>query len=100
MDKNNERVVDNKATNKNSALATGAVAVGAVTGGTVAVLGVFAGGAAGTAGGAALTSGLATVGVFLGGGMVAGIVTIAAAPIVGGVAAFGLFNLFKKLSST
>lgn len=42
---------------------------------------------------------LAAVGGVVGGGMLAGIITVAAAPIAGGVAAYGLYRLYKKLAS-
>lgn len=75
------------------------VASGALAGGTAAIGGTIAGGAIGTAGGAALTSGLAATGTILGGGMVAGMVVLSAAPIVGGAVGYGIYNLYKYLAS-
>jgi hypothetical protein len=72
---------------------------GSVAGATSAVTGVILGAAEGTAGAAALTTGLAAVGSVVGGGMLAGIVIVAATPIAGGLAFFGLYKLFKKLAS-
>ena len=72
---------------------------GAVAGAVSGVAGVLSGGAAGTTGAAALTSGLATVGSVVGGGMLAGIGVVAAAPIAGSAACFGIYKAFKKLNS-
>ncbi len=66
---------ETKSREKGAAVATGA---GAVAGATAGVCGVVGGAASGTAGAAALTSGLAAVGSVVGGGMLAGIITIAA----------------------
>ena len=63
---------------------------GAVAGATSAVAGVVVGSATGTAGAAAITSGLAAVGSIVGGGMIAEIGVVAAAPIAGAVAGFGV----------
>jgi hypothetical protein len=91
---NKDKRKKNEEIAKNASLAAGAVA-----GGTAAVGGVITGAATGTAGAAALTSGLATVGTIIGGGMFAGIAVVAAAPIAGAVAGYGIFRLYKKLAS-
>ncbi len=68
--------------------------------GAVAVLyGVSAGAASGTAGAAAMTSGLATLGGVIGGGMAAGIVVLAAAPLAGCALGYLGFRFYKKNSS-
>ena len=54
-------------------------------------------GAAGTVGAAAITSGLAGVGGIVGGGMAAGLVITAAAPIAIGTGAFFAVKGIKKL---
>ena len=71
---------------------------GAVAGGAAAVCGVSAGAASGTAGAAALTSGLACVGAAVGGGMFAGLCTVAVAPIAGGAVGYGVYRLYKYLA--
>ncbi len=63
------------------------------------VLGVIGGAAEGTAGAAMMTSGLATVGSIVGGGMFAGICVLTVAPIVGGAAGYGCYRLFKRLAT-
>lgn len=72
---------------------------GAAAGGTSAVLGVFAAAAPGTAGAAALTSGLAALGSIVGGGMLTGLCIVAAAPVAGflsvGAASYGVYRLYK-----
>jgi hypothetical protein len=46
-----------------------------------------------------LTSGLAALGSsIVGGGMLAGIMFVAAAPIAGGLAGYGIFRLYKYLA--
>jgi len=80
-------------------VAVASAGAGAVTGAVAGVGGVLAGGAAGTSGAAALTSGLAAVGSAIGGGMLAGIGMVAAAPIAFGAAGFGVYKLYKKLAS-
>ncbi len=70
---------------------------GAVVGSVLAVKAVSVGAMAGTAGGAAFTSGLATVGGVIGGGMGAGICVVAAAPILGGLAGAGLYRLWRRV---
>ncbi|WP_084184691.1 hypothetical protein [Desulfonatronum thiodismutans] len=69
---------------------------GSVAGAAGGIGGVVAGAATGTSGAVAITSGLSAVGSVVGGGMLAGLVTVAAAPIAGGAAAYGLYRLFKK----
>jgi hypothetical protein len=71
-----------------------AAATGAATGatgsvGAVAALGVPGLGATG------ITSGLATIGSVLGGGMATGLVVTAAAPVALGAAAYGLYKWFN-----
>lgn len=72
---------------------------GAVAAATSAVLGVTSSAAAGTAGAAAVTSGLAAVGSVIGGGMLAGIGVVAAAPIAGGAAMFCVYKLYQRMAS-
>ncbi|MCE4282757.1 hypothetical protein LYZ77_18560 [Xanthomonas hortorum pv. vitians] len=71
----------------------------AAAGAVSAFAGVSAGAAAGTSGAAALTSGLATLGAIVGGGMTAGLVVVAAAPVVGGATMFGVYKLYKHMAS-
>ncbi len=80
---------------KSSSAAGAAISTGggAVAGATSAILGVTSGAAAGTAGAAAVTSGLATV------GSVAGLGVVAAAPIAGGAAMFGVYKLYQRMAS-
>ncbi|HGM7298748.1 TPA: hypothetical protein ACKP7S_000492 [Stenotrophomonas maltophilia] len=86
---------------KSSSAAGAAISTGggAVAGATSAILGVTSGAAAGTAGAAAVTSGLATVGSVVGGGMLAGLGVVAAAPIAGGAAMFGVYKLYQRMAS-
>ena len=65
---------------------------GAAAGATAAVAGVMGAKAAGTAGAAALTSGLAAVG----GSMLAGLLVVAAAPVVGGLIGYGIYKACKQ----
>ena len=89
---------------KRNSSETGAI-VSTVSGGpagaVAAVAGVVGGAAEGTAflSAAALTSGLAAVGTVVGGGMFAGILVVAAAPVVLGAAGFGIYKLYKKLAT-
>jgi len=46
--------------------------------------------------GPALTSGLATVGSIVGGGMLAGIGVVAVAPLIGGAIGYGIYRTFIK----
>jgi len=73
---------------------------GAAAGTVAAIVGVVAGAAPSTAGAAAMTSGLAAVGTVVGGGMAAGIVVVAAAPVAFGVAGFGAYKLYKKWATS
>jgi len=86
---------------KSSSAAGAAISTGggAVAGATSAILGVTSGAAAGTAGAAAVTSGLATVWSVVGGGMLAGLGVVAAAPIAGGAAMFGVYKLYQRMAS-
>lgn len=59
--------------------------------GTVAAAGSVAG-----LGAAGITSGLAAVGSVVGGGMAAGLVITAAAPLAIGAAAYGIYKWLKK----
>ena len=88
-----------KKTNSSETGAIVSTGSGAAAGAVAAVAGVIAGAAEGTAGAAALTSGLAAVGTVIGGGMFAGIVVVAAAPIAAGAAGFGIYKLYKKLAT-
>jgi len=72
---------------------------GAGAGAIGAISGVVTGAAEGTAGAAMMTSGLATVGSIIGGGMFAGMCVLTVAPIVGGAAGYGCYRLFKKLAT-
>jgi len=71
------------------AAATGATGGAAGSIGAVATLGVPGLGATG------ITSGLATIGSVFGGGMATGLIVTAAAPVVLGAAAYGLYKWFK-----
>lgn len=71
-----------------------AAGAGAVTGGAGAVGAVAASGVAGL-GATGITSGLAAVGSVVGGGMGAGLIITAAAPIAVGAAAYGLYKWLK-----
>jgi len=79
--------------------ATVSTLCGAGAGTVAAIAGVAAGAAPGTAGAAAMTSGLAAVGTVIGGGMAAGIMVVAAAPVAVGAAGFGIYKLYKKLAT-
>jgi hypothetical protein len=68
--------------------AVGGAGAGMATGATI----LSAGAASGTAGAAALTSGLATAGSFLGGGMMAGIVVVAAPAVIFSVSGYWLLS--------
>jgi hypothetical protein len=71
-------------------------AVGAAAGAAGSVSTVAAAGAVGGLGAAGITSGLATVGSVVGGGMAAGLAVTAAAPIAIGAAAYGLYKWWKS----
>lgn len=71
---------------------------GAVAGASSAVAGVISGAASGTAGAAALTSGLAAVGSAIGGGMLAGVVVVTAAPTAGAGLAYGCYKIYKRMA--
>jgi hypothetical protein len=71
-------------------------AVGAAAGAAGSVSTVAAVGAVGGLGAAGITSGLATVGSVVGGGMAAGLAVTAAAPIAIGAAAYGLYKWWKS----
>lgn len=73
---------------------TAVVGGGAVTGGTGAIGAVAALGVPGL-GATGITSGLAAVGSVVGGGMGAGLIITAAAPIAVGAAAYGLYRWLK-----
>lgn len=75
------------------------VGSGGIAGGASGIAGVVVGAAEGTAGAAVLTSGLAAVGSVIGGGMLAGMCVVCAAPIAGGAACYGIYKLYKKLAS-
>ena len=87
---------EKKTSEKGAVIST---AVGGVAGATAAVSGVFAGAASGTAGAALMTSGLAAVGSVVGGGMFAGIVVVAAAPVAFGAVGYGVYRLYKNMAS-
>lgn len=74
--------------------ATAAGAAGAATGGIGAVGAVAALGVPGL-GATGITSGLAAVGTIVGGGMGAGLLVTAAAPLAVGAAAYGLYKWLK-----
>lgn len=69
-------------------------ASGAIAGGGAAVAGVAQLGAVSGLGATGMTSGLATVGAFVGGGMAAGLALTAAAPVLGGVLAYTGYRYF------
>jgi hypothetical protein len=71
---------------------------GALGGGTIAVTGVVVGAAEGTVGAAALTSGLASVGGIVGGGMFAGIIVVAAAPIACAALSWVIYRKRKAIN--
>ena len=71
-----------------------AAAAGAAAGSAGAVAAVAATGVTGL-GATGIVSGLATVGSVVGGGMVAGLAITAAAPLVAGGAAYGLYKWLK-----
>jgi hypothetical protein len=75
-----------------------AVGTGSIAGGVAAVASVLGAAAPTTVAlsGPALTSGLAAVGGVLGGGMLAGITVVAAAPVVGGVIGYGIYRTLIK----
>jgi len=74
--------------------ATAAAGVGASVGGAGAVGAVAALGVPGL-GATGITSGLAAVGTIVGGGMGAGLLVTAAAPVAVGAAAYGLYKWLK-----
>lgn len=74
--------------------ATVAAGAGATAGGTGAVGAVAALGVPGL-GATGITSGLAAVGSVVGGGMGAGLLVTAAAPLAVGAAAYGLYKWLK-----
>lgn len=80
----------NKEEQATAAGAAGATAGGAGAVGAIAALGVPGLGATG------ITSGLATLGTIVGGGMGAGVIITAAAPIAVGAAAYGLYKWYKS----
>lgn len=87
---------------ENKTSEVGAIAstlTGAAAGTVAGVSGVVAGAASGTAGAALMTSGLAAVGSVVGGGMFAGIVVVAAAPVAFGAAGYGVYRLYKNMAS-
>ncbi|MGB4497668.1 MAG: hypothetical protein WBI40_03125 [Methylococcaceae bacterium] len=69
-------------------------AFGAYMGASAAYGAIYASGVTGL-GATGVTSGLAAIGSIVGGGMTAGLVVTAAAPIAGGVAAYGLYKWLK-----
>lgn len=75
---------------------TVAAATGAVAGGAGAITAVAASGAVSGLGAAGITSGLAAVGSVVGGGMAAGLLVTAAAPVAVGAIAYGVYKLVKK----
>lgn len=72
--------------------------LGAVAGAGGAVAAVAAAGPVAGLGAAGITSGLAAIGSFVvGGGMAAGLATVAAAPIAAGCVGYGLYKLSKRI---
>jgi hypothetical protein len=69
---------------------------GAVTGVAGSIGAVAAGGSVAGLGAAGITSGLAAVGSVVGGGMAAGLVVTAAAPLAVGAVAYGLYKWWKS----
>lgn len=80
-------------TDKGAAVTAGVAGVTGAAGsiGTVAAAGSVTG-----LGAAGITSGLAAVGSVVGGGMAAGLLITAAAPIAIGAAGYGLYKWLKK----
>ncbi|MCE5262577.1 MAG: hypothetical protein LLG97_03465 [Deltaproteobacteria bacterium] len=73
------------------------VGTGGVTGSGSVLAGVALGASKGAVGAAALSSGLSVVGSLVGGGMLAGIGVVCIAPILGGVAFYGIYRLWQKI---
>ncbi|MFY0311302.1 hypothetical protein ACFMBG_15535 [Leisingera sp. D0M16] len=71
-----------------------ATASGAIVGGGAAIAGISQLGAVTGLGATGITSGLATFGAFVGGGMASGLALTAAAPVLGGVLAFAGYRYF------
>jgi hypothetical protein len=80
--------------NDNGAAVT--AAAGAAVGGAGAISAVAAAGPVAGLGAAGITSGLAAVGSVVGGGMAAGLVITAAAPLAVGAIAYGVYKWVKK----
>jgi len=73
-----------------------AATIMSATSGTIGASTAALAGASGTVGAAAISSGMATIGSFVGGGMAAGAVIATATPIVViGAAAYGLVKYFE-----
>lgn len=68
-------------------------AAGATTGGALPVVYVATSGLSGPC----IVHSLAVLGSLIGGGMLAGIVLAAGAPIAGGAAGYGLYRAYKKI---
>lgn len=71
-------------------------ASGAIIGGGAAVAGVSQLGVVTGLGATGITSGLATVGAAVGGGMAAGLALTAAAPVLGGLLAYTGYRFFTE----
>ncbi|TSA13066.1 MAG: hypothetical protein D4R79_06315 [Comamonadaceae bacterium] len=71
-------------------------AAGAAVGGAGAVTAVAVAGPVAGLGAAGITSGLAALGSVVGGGMAAGLIITAAAPLAVGAAAYGLYKWWES----
>jgi hypothetical protein len=80
----------------NSNSAEKAAVAGAALGGAGAIGAVAAAGPVAGLGAIGITSGLAAVGSVIGGGMAAGLVLVAAAPVVTGALAYGLYKWYDS----
>jgi len=80
---------------KHIVVAVGAGSIAASTAAVASVLGTAAPTTVALSG-PALTSGLATVGSVVGGGMLAGIGVVAVAPLIGGAIGYGIYRTFIK----
>ena len=85
--------IPDKQNNDNAAIAG---AIGGAAGAAGSVGSVAAAGSVAGLGATGITSGLAAIGSIVGGGMGAGLIVTAAAPVAVGAAAYGLYRWIKK----
>ncbi len=84
------------ATTASAVVGGSAATIMSATAGTTGAALASVTGASGTVGGAAISSGMATIGSFVGGGMAAGAVITAAAPVaLIAAVSYGLFRYFQ-----